>query len=62
MSTGTANPPGSSFICVLEFLGLQEGLAAQPAANTNLKIHCSLLNRLQLLAQLTQRGVLQLQG
>lgn len=62
MSTGTGNPPGSFFTRVLEFPGPQEGLAAQPAANTNLQIHWSFLNWLQVLAQLPQRGGLQLQG
>lgn len=62
MSTGTGNPPGSFLTCMLEFPGLQEGLAAQPAANTNLQIYWSLLNWLQVSAQLPQKGVLQLQG
>lgn len=55
MSTGTGNPPGSFFTLMLEFPGLQEGLAAQPAANTNLQIHWSLLNWLQVSAQVPQK-------
>lgn len=62
MSTGTGNPPGSFLTCMLEFPGLQEGLAAQPAANMNLQIYWSLLNWLQVSAQLPQKGVSQLQG